>query len=357
MSSVVPDESSTGRSGLEGQRDKVHRLQVTGRRGMEAESVFSERYPFTPFPRGWFRAAYSNTLQVGEVKTLRFFGREWVLYRTEGGEARLVEPHCPHLGAHLGAGGEVVGDRIRCPFHHWEFDGEGTCVKIPYAKRIPPRARLNSPPVIEKNGLILFYHDPDGAPPAFSVPDVPELGHPDWTDLEVMHWTVRAHWLDMNENCVDQAHFRFVHKTLTIPPTVARAEGAVHITESRFTMRAPGGEIESNLITEDYGPGFQLVRMDGLIDTLMMNTSTPIDQEMTDVSFAYTVRACGEERKLHLAEAIVEDLKNQFDHDRPIWENKAHWTRPVLCDGDGPIPHYRKWYRQSVEPGAGRESE
>lgn len=323
---------------------------------MEARNHGSARYPFTPFPRGWFRAAYSSELQAGEVRTLRFFGREWVLYRTEEGQARLVEPHCPHLGAHLGAGGKVVGNRIRCPFHHWEFDVEGACVEIPYAKRIPPRARLSVRPVMEKNGLILFYHDPEGESPNFSVPDVPELLDPEWTELEVMRWTVRAHWLDMNENCVDQAHFRFVHKTLTIPPTVARAEGAVHIAESRFTMRAPGGQTESNLVTEDYGPGFQLVRMDGLIDTLMMNTSTPIDHEMTDVSFAYTVRARGEERNLNLAQAVVKDLKVQFEHDRPIWENKAHWTRPILCDGDGPIPHYRKWYRQFVESGEAHET-
>jgi 3-ketosteroid 9alpha-monooxygenase subunit A len=88
--------------------------------------------------------------------------------------------------------------------------------------------------------------------------------------------------------------------------------------------------------------------MSGLIDTLMINTSTPIDAEDTDVSFAYSVRAQGETRKLHLAEAVIKDLQQQFEHDRPIWENKAHWERPVLCDGDGPIPTYRKWYRQFV---------
>ncbi len=315
---------------------------------MNGNGEMNARYPFTPYPNGWFRAAYSSEVKPGEIRTLRLFGRDWVLYRTESGEARVIEPHCPHLGAHLGHGGEVVGDRIRCPFHHWEFDGSGTCAAVPYAKRIPARARLATCPVVEKNGLILFHHDREGAEPTFEVPDVPEIGGPGWTELEVMHWSVRAHWPDMNENCVDQAHFRFVHNTLTIPPTEARADGAVHIAESLFTMRGPDGPTESKLVTLDYGPGFQLVRMEGLIDTLMMNTSTPIDEENTDVSFAYTVKADGEERKLHLAEAVVKDLKQQFEHDRPIWENKAHWARPVLCDGDGPIAHYRKWYRQFV---------
>ncbi len=34
--------------------------------------------------------------------------------------------------------------------------------------------------------------------------------------------------------------------------------------------------------------------------------------------------------------------------DRPICENKAHWTRPALCDGDGPIATYREWVQQFV---------
>lgn len=307
------------------------------------------RYPFSPYPNGWFRAAYSNELASGEVQTLHFFGRDLVLFRTQSGEASLVDPHCPHLGAHLGYGGEVVGDHIRCPFHHWEFDGEGTCKKVPYAKRVPAKARLRRWPVVEKNGIVFFHHDRDGHPPTFEVPDVPEVGDSEWMVPDVMHWKVRASWLDMNENCVDQAHFRFIHGTLTIPPTTARIEDHVHIAESIFTMKMPGGgQGESKLITIDHGPGMQLVRQTGLIDTLMINTSTPIDAEWTDVSFAYTVRTEGELRKEHLAEKIVKDLKEQFEHDRPIWENKAHWTRPVLCDGDGPISTYRKWYAQFV---------
>jgi hypothetical protein len=91
-----------------------------------------------------------------------------------------------------------------------------------------------------------------------------------------------------------------------------------------------------------------VVRITGLIDSLLMNTATPIDESQTDLSFAYTVKAEGDPRKQRLADAIVKDLKNQFDNDRPIWENKAYWTRPALCDGDGPLATYRKWVQQFV---------
>ncbi|MBW2272271.1 MAG: Rieske 2Fe-2S domain-containing protein [Deltaproteobacteria bacterium] len=307
-----------------------------------------QRYPFTPFPRGWFRVAYSDEIAPGQVKALRYFGRDLVLFRTEQGRARVFDAYCPHLGAHLGVGGEVVGEAIRCPFHHWEFDSEGRCQTIPYAKRIPPRAKVPCWSVVERNGLVLVWHDRQGGAPDFEIPELSELEDRDWLPPDVNFWKVKASWLDMNENCVDQAHFKYIHGTLSIPPTSARADGHIHIAESHFRMRIPGGEGDAELVTTEHGPGFQVVRMSGLIDSLLMNTATPIDEDYTDVSFAYTVKTEGDTQKSHLAEAIIKDLKQQFDHDKPIWENKKYWTRPALCEGDGPLATYRKWYAQFV---------
>jgi phenylpropionate dioxygenase-like ring-hydroxylating dioxygenase large terminal subunit len=90
----------------------------------------SKRYRL-PIPFGWYGVAFSEELPAGEVKILRYVGQELVAFRSESGQARVVDAHCPHLGAHLGHGGEVVGENIRCPFHHWEFDGEGVCQKVP----------------------------------------------------------------------------------------------------------------------------------------------------------------------------------------------------------------------------------
>jgi phenylpropionate dioxygenase-like ring-hydroxylating dioxygenase large terminal subunit len=312
-----------------------------------SKTQFSEsRYPYHPFPNGWFRLAFSDDLAPGELKQLRYFGKELVLFRCQGGTARVFDAYCPHMGAHLGFGGVVVGESLRCPFHHWEFDGEGKCNKIPYAKRIPPRARIDTHRVVEKNGLILMWHHREGAAPSFEIPDIPEMGDSAWTRPDLAHWEVRASWLDMNENCVDQAHFKYVHGTLSIPPTRAEIQGHIHRAESHFTMRVPGGEGDAKLVTLDHGPGFQVVRITGLIDTILMNTATPIDEERTDVEFCYIVKVEDDDRKARLAEAVVKDLKQQFDNDLPIWENKVYHERPVLCDGDGPVATYRKWYSQ-----------
>jgi hypothetical protein len=36
----------------------------------------------------------------------------------------------------------------------------------------------------------------------------------------------------------------------------------------------------------------------------------------------------------------------QVGQDIPIWEHKIYLENPVLCDGDGPIAKYRKWFQQ-----------
>src|SRR3954471_20371471 len=100
----------------------------------------SSRFPFSSFPNGWFAIGYSDELAATGVKAVRALGRDLVLYRSESGAARVLDAYCPHLGTHLGHGGTVVRECIRCPFHGWRFDEQGACVEIPDATKVPPRA-------------------------------------------------------------------------------------------------------------------------------------------------------------------------------------------------------------------------
>ena len=103
------------------------------------------RYAFEEkgrFARGWHIVALSQELAKGDVKALHYFNEDLVLFRGDSGEAVILDAYCPHLGAHLaGTGSRVVGDTIRCPFHGWQFDCSGSCTAIPYANKIPDRAR------------------------------------------------------------------------------------------------------------------------------------------------------------------------------------------------------------------------
>ena len=100
------------------------------------------RFPIPRYPRGWFQVAYADEIKPGEAKALKYFGVDLVMFRTEDGEVSVLDAFCPHMGAHLGHGGKVEGDGVVCPFHAWKFDGVGTCVEVPYARRIPARAAM-----------------------------------------------------------------------------------------------------------------------------------------------------------------------------------------------------------------------
>ena len=98
-----------------------------------------------PLPNGWFAVAFSHELREGEVRPLHYFGEDLVLFRTRSGRARVLDAFCPHLGAHLGHGGRVMGESVRCPFHGWSFDGaSGSCTQIPYCERIPQQALVRA---------------------------------------------------------------------------------------------------------------------------------------------------------------------------------------------------------------------
>lgn len=99
--------------------------------------LLKDRVPL-PMPYGWFQVLYSHELAPGESKPLEYFGTDLVIFRTESGEAKVLDAYCPHMGAHLGygirgetgRGGRVSGDSIVCPFHGWAFDGDGPFTKF-----------------------------------------------------------------------------------------------------------------------------------------------------------------------------------------------------------------------------------
>jgi nitrite reductase/ring-hydroxylating ferredoxin subunit len=160
------------------------------------------------YPESWYAVAPGRSLGKGGVRELQAFGEKLVLYRTASGEPRIAQRFCPHMGASL-ANGRVEGEQIACPFHRWQFNGDGRCTCIPYLpeSRIPRRAQLRTWPVVEHLGWIWIYN---GAAPAYTLPDFPEHHDPDYGQ------TFRSQRFDIHpllilENGCDPQHFKYVH--------------------------------------------------------------------------------------------------------------------------------------------------
>jgi len=68
-------------------------------------------------PTGWFQVAWSAEIEVGQVHKMKYLDQELIAWRATDATLTVMGAYCEHLGAHLGYGGHVEGDRIICPFH------------------------------------------------------------------------------------------------------------------------------------------------------------------------------------------------------------------------------------------------
>ncbi|WP_424102266.1 Rieske 2Fe-2S domain-containing protein [Moorena producens] len=323
--------------------------------------MIASRFPFTSFPSGWFRIAYSDELRPGQVKPLRYFSRDLVLFRTQQGQAHVLDAHCPHLGAHLGHGGKVKGETIQCPFHGWCLEGQGQCVDIPYASKIPPKARIRAWPVREVNGLIMMYYSRDQEQPTWEMPQLPEYNSEEWVMLKRISWrNIKTHVQEIGENGSDIAHLTCRHPQAVkdfergTPPEI---NGPVftYRTNPTYKNKFPIPMINPKLTVSHeftcYGLGFLATRVRvnvlGGIWILFDLFPTPIDEEYIELQGIFGVkkivnrvitRFIGSDPAREAEMAIYQDM--------PMWENKLYRSTPNLCEGDGPIREYRRWVRQ-----------
>lgn len=295
------------------------------------------------FPWGWFHVAWSDELRRGAKRTVRLWGKELVLWRGRDGAPGLVDAHCPHLGAHLGDG-RVVEGGIECPFHRWRFDTGGVCTAIPYASRLP-RARARCYPLREWHGMLLAYHHPDGAAPAIELPVIDEHRSAGWSSWLRRSLDVRAPIFDIAENPADVGHFFAVHRYVEPPELDYTFEGPTSSFVQRQRFRLFGVPVPVCARATSYGPGLSVVRIEQVIDMLVVLNPVPIDRELTRLHFSVMVQRKPPFTQL-AARFASWQLHREFRVDQRIWERKAYVTRPVLCDGDGPIMKFRRWYQQ-----------
>jgi 3-ketosteroid 9alpha-monooxygenase subunit A len=325
-------------------------------------AMTTARYYTPAIPNGWFQVAYDDEVKPGDVLPLRYFGKDLVLFRTASGELGLLDAFCPHLGAHLGHGGKIEGESIRCPFHAWQFSSKGECVAVPYAKHLPRKAGIPCWTTKVVGGLVMAWHHAEGLAPQWDIPDeIPEWGtregqrNEEWTDYERRRWKIRTRNQEMAENAVDSAHFHYVHGTQNMPSSSAEVKEHILRVFSGTGMETPQGHVDGSVESLSYGFGLSLVRFKGIVETILVSSVTPIDGDNVDVRFAFSVKKLGGRSITKgVGAAFIAEVSRQLEQDIPIWENKTQHERPILCDGDGPIALFRRWSKQFYSwPGEG----
>lgn len=293
-------------------------------------------------PASWYRVAWSDELEVGSVIRLRYFGRDLVAYRGAAGTVAVLDAHCPHLGAHLGYGGTVEEDCIVCPFHGWSWNADGTNAGVPYG-RVRTGPTIGVWPSIEINGMVMVWYHPAAKPPDWTPPAVEAFNSAAFcavtADRRRVSAGVRVHPQQQVENTVDPAHIRFVHRSTSIPPSVAWQPTAHTFTttlnyqwgEGRDrTWLTPDGPVDGGLVAECHGMGMTVTSFIGIHPTVEIVGCTPIDAERSDFFVAI---ACAREPLGTLPAEIAADrlarhMFDQIDADLPIWEHQRIVEHP-----------------------------
>ena len=319
--------------------------------------------PRTRFARGWHCLGLASTYRDGKPHAVEAFGTKLVVFATEDGTLNVLDAYCRHMGGDLSQG-TVKGDAVACPFHDWRWAGNGKCVQIPYAKRIPLRARTRSWLALERNGQLFVWHDPQGNPPAENIviPETHGASGPEWSDWT---WdTVRiegANCREIIDNMVDMAHFFYVHFAF---PTYFKNVFEGHVATQYLNSRArPDVNLGSSYSAEGvtlrseasyYGPSYMINDLwqdfhGTTIETVLINCHYPVSADSFVLQWGVSVKklpGLPKEKADKVAHKLAKSFGVGFLQDVEIWRNKTRIDNPLLCEEDGPVYQLRRWYEQ-----------
>ncbi|MFE7552727.1 Rieske 2Fe-2S domain-containing protein [Streptomyces gardneri] len=316
------------------------------------------------FARGWHCLGLAEDFKDGNPHEIEAFGTKLVVFQGEDdGQLHVLNAYCPHMGGNL-AHGTVKGDAVACPFHDWRWSGDGRCAGIPYARRVPPRARTRAWTTLERNRQLFVWHDPEGNPPPaeVTIPEIEGVHGPDageWSD-----WTWKTARVDGSncreivDNVVDMAHFFYVHYAF---PTYFKNVFDGHVA-TQYMESAPRGDMDlgnlSSPLRSDasyYGPSY-------MIDYVWTEVAPGVEMEMVLINSHYPIAADSfmlqygaivkklpgmtDEAAAEAARSLIGGLETGFEQDIEIWRNKTRIDNPLLTEEDGPVYQLRRWYEQ-----------
>lgn len=209
----------------------------------------AQEYHFPRCPASWHYVAPARSLESGPIGFQLDGDGDYVAYRTESGRIVVLSGRCSHLGSPL-ARGKVVGERLRCGLHGWEYDPEGHCARIPASAHVPSWARQCSYPVHEIAGHIFFFNRASASFP------FPQFEGTAWSSLQAaqpLEFLIEAPWHAVTSNGFDLQHFHCSHdRELLDEPKVDSPHPFARRIVARF--RVAGDSWRDSLTRRFSGP-------------------------------------------------------------------------------------------------------
>jgi phenylpropionate dioxygenase-like ring-hydroxylating dioxygenase large terminal subunit len=320
----------------------------------------------------WYPICTAEDLDKENPQRVELMGVRLVAFRGETGNANVLSDTCVHRGGSLGKG-KVVGNNVQCPYHGWEYSGDGKCQKIPSMadKKPPGRAKVDAYPVQEKYGIIFaFLGDlPEAERPPLHL--VEEYDQEGWQFSGPLTFEIEAYYERSIENGLDPVHNEFVHP----------AQGAPRLDEERLTVddlewgsrfialfgdltdkksheqvveRANTGELKAGSWHTGPNALITAIHIPGNNSFIQYFYEAPLSKTRTRIFFV-------NERNNTLDPAMDEMMNNSFmnvaHEDRVVIEGlypkrtPDTLTKELMTPGDAAVVKYRDWLQQWEDNG------
>lgn len=283
----------------------------------------------------WIVACRSKDVKDKPIQVI-LMGERLAIFRNSDG-VHAFKDLCVHRGAALSLG-EVKNDCLVCPYHAWEYNDKGDCVKIPQlpeGRAIPKKAKAVSYACIEKYGFI-WVNLANNQPEFFRYEEMEgtEFHNVIWGPQEVQAKPPR-----IVENFLDVGHLAVVHQGYLGSETHREIEDyAVHWEGDRvfsdeiaiFQPDPDGSGIPKYVYYtyEIIRPlTVKFTKKDRENDTLMtiLLTVCPVDET---TSIAYGILSFNYDTGL-TDEQLIQFQDEIFSQDKPVVENQKPEELPL----------------------------
>ena len=314
----------------------------------------------------WYPICTGAELDVQSPLRAELLGVRLVAFRDTAGNAHVLSDTCVHRGGSL-SDGKIAGDCLQCPYHGWEYNGDGVCTKIPSmpGKKMPARAKVDSYPVAEKYGVVFaFLGDlPEHQRPP--EPVVGEAGKDGWRVTGPIIFELDGYFERSVENGLDAFHNEFVHPAQGSPPVL---DETVNVEDQEWgsSFEVSFGDYKNietlqRVADTDRSGGMRAGSWHVGPNALM--TGIYLHQDNNFVQYFFEAP----QNKKHTRVFFINARDNALDEDKDDWVNNSFLnivaedrkiienlrpfstpdtlTKELLTPGDAPIVHYREFLK------------
>ena len=319
----------------------------------------------------WYPVCTADELTDEKPLPVKLLGLNFVAFRDSEGTPHVLSDTCIHRGGSLGHG-KIKGDCVECPYHGWQFAGDGRCTHIPSeADTKPPgRAKVDAYPTEERYGIVFAFM---GDLPEEERPNIYNIEQYDaegWRANKLVILNVNCYYERSMENGLDPVHNEFVHPAQGFPPmhkdtfrtwddqwgTGFEADFGDPVLEN--TVLAKDRNVTGELRAGSWFHGPNV-----LVTSIFVNAASnfvqvffeaPIDKDHTRIYFVnmrnFILEPEMDDKVIEINTRIAHEDIAILEKLYPV-RTPDNLTQELMTSSDGIIVRYREWLKKFEKKG------